>query len=311
MDNSRANIRIISLILVIVMSMLTLVGCLPDMGDETDHGGSGNNNTGNNSNDNEGGNNNNPDNGTEDSHTCSFGDWIIVKEPTNSVDGLRERKCECGNVEQEVIAASNTEYYIQYRNLKTAQYPKENGYNSKEGLLNLPQPEADGYTFIGWYTASIGGELVDYIPEGSTKNYILYAHWELVSYEITYKNVPNNTNPTSYNIETKLKLETPKWSGLEFTHWSDNEGNTYLPDINITSLPTNMFGDLTLTANWKVLRNIATPAAENGTLYSVFSGEEGMLYFHYDLGTIEHVVLDDINPSLYYKSEGMPITLKL
>ena len=244
-------------------------------------------------------------------HVCVFSDWEIVKEPTTSQNGLRERRCECGEVEQEVIEASNTEYYIQYRNLKSAAYPEETGYNSKDGLLNLPQPEAVGYTFVGWYTASIGGELVDYIPEGSTKNYILYAHWELISYEITYKNVPNNTNVTSYDIEDKVRLETPKWSGLVFTHWSDNNGNTYLPEENITFMPEKMSGDLVLTANWKVLRNVATPASADATLYQAFSGEDGFLYFYYDLGTIEHVVLDNIHPDMYYKYEGLPLNLTL
>ena len=244
-------------------------------------------------------------------HVCVFSDWEIVKEPTNSQSGLRERRCECGEVEQEVIEASNTEYYIQYRNLKSAAYPEETGYNSKDGLLNLPQPEAVGYTFVGWYTASIGGELVDYIPEGSTKNYILFAHWELISYTITYKNAPNNTNVTSYNIEDKVKLETPKWVDMVFTHWSDSNGNIYTPDINITSMPEKMTGDLTLTANWKTLENIATPAPAGAKLYQAFSGEDGFLYFYYDLGTIEHVVLDDVNPRLYYKAEGMHIDLTL
>lgn len=244
-------------------------------------------------------------------HVCVFSDWVTIKAPSNTEDGLRERKCECGKVEQEIIEASNTEYSVEYRNLKSASYPSETGYNSKDGLLNLPQPEAVGYQFVGWYTASIGGNLVDYIPKGSKEDYILYAHWDLVSYEITYKNVPNNTNVTTYDIEDKIKLETPKWSGLVFTHWSDANGNNYYPEANIAVLPEKMSGDLVLTANWKVLRNIATPAPAGAQLYNAFSGEDGFLYFFYDLGTIEHVVLDNINPDMYYKYEGLPITLNL
>ena len=105
---------------------------------------------------------------------------------------MRERQCECGKIEQDIIEASGKEYCIYYKNLKTADYPKENGYNSKDGLLELPVPEAEGYVFVGWYTKSTNGEIVDYIPKGSTGDYVLFAHWELVNYEITYKNVPNN-----------------------------------------------------------------------------------------------------------------------
>lgn len=244
-------------------------------------------------------------------HVCVFGEWNVIKEPTNTEDGLRERTCACGKTEQEVVEASGKEYYIQYRNLKTAEYPAENGYNSKDGLLTLPTPEAEGYVFIGWYTASVGGELVDYIPEGSKKNYILYAHWDLVTYEITYKNVPDNTNITSYDIEDRIRLVTPKWSGLVFTHWSDENGNVYKPDENITALPERMHGDLTLTANWKVLRNIATPASPDRKLLSAYSETEGKIYFVYDIGTIQHVVLDNINPNMYYKYENYSINLTL
>ncbi len=244
-------------------------------------------------------------------HVCVFSDWVTVKEASTTEDGLRERKCECGKVEQEVIEASNTEYYVEYRNLKSAAYPSETGYNSKNGLLNLPQPEAVGYEFVGWYTASIGGDLVDYIPKGSKQDYILFARWKLVTYTITYKNAPNNINITSYNIEDKLKLENPKWPDMIFTHWSDSNGNIFIPDINITSLPEKMTGDLTLTANWKTLENIVTPAPLGSELYTAFSGEDGFLYFFYDLGTIEHVVLDTMGSNLYYKAEGMPISLTL
>ena len=314
MKQFKSNVKIISLILVIVMCFGILVGCIPNGNNGDDN--QGNNSTGNN---NGGGNGNggsdvvdpNPTPDPNAPHVCSYGSWTIVKEPTNEADGLKERKCECGKVEQEVIKASDTEHFIIYRNLKTADYPEQNGYNSSEGLLDLPHPTAEGYSFIGWYTASIGGDLVDYIPKGSSADYVLYAHWDLITYDITYKNAPNNTNPISYNIESKLKLETPKWSGLVFTHWSDDNGNIYSPDENITALPENMYGDLTLTANWKVLRNIATPAGEGAELKSSFAGDDGFLYFFYDLGTIEHVVLDNINPDMYYKYEGLPITLTL
>ena len=246
-------------------------------------------------------------------HTCTFGFWEIVVAPTNSQDGLQERKCECGKTEQKIIKASGGEFSIYYYELKNAEYPEQTGYNSADGVVSLAKPTAVGYKFIGWYTKSVGGEIVDNIPKGSTGDYILYARWELITYDITQKNVPNNTNPTTYNIESKLKLETPKWSGLEFDYWSDEDGNKYIPDINITSFPANMSGDLILTANWKVRRNLVTKSAEPG--FNVgYSTDDGYLFFYYKLGTIQHVVLDsksDINHGLYYKSEGIEINYTL
>lgn len=315
MNDSKQFSKIIALILVIVMSFSIFAGCTPNT-NGGDTGNNGQNNSGNNDN-----NDNKDDVGgdtseepSDDTHTCAFGEWVIVKAPTNSEDGLQERKCECGAVEQKVIKASGGDYAIHYNNLKTAEYPETTGYNSSEGLLSLPKPVAEGYIFIGWFTKSIGGDIVDYIPKDSTKDYVLYAHWDLVTYDITYKNVPNNTNPTTYNIESKLKLKSPEWSGLEFDYWSDEDGNKYIPDINITAMPENMSGDLILTANWKTRRNLATPARGDQEINVGFSSEDGYVFFHYYLGTIEHVILDsndEISNNLYYKSEGMPISYTL
>ena len=237
--------------------------------------------------------------------------------PTYENTGLSEGKhCSaCGTVliEQQTIPMLQPKYHtIWYENIKTADYPTENNFAEHLGLNPLPKISVDGYEFIGWYTEpNGGGEFMNKIPKDTTEDITLYAHWELATYDITYKNVPNNTNPTSYDIEDKLKLQTPTWSGLVFTHWSDDKGNSYTPDANITSLPEKMTGDLTLTANWKVLRNIATPAEDGAQLYNAFAGEDGFIYFFYDLGTIEHVVLDTIDPNLYYKSEGLPLNLTL
>ena len=237
-------------------------------------------------------------------------------EPTYENTGLTEGKhcsvCETVLIAQQIIPVLQPKYHsITYRNVKNAEYPSETSYAENIGLLDLPIISEEGYRFLGWYTKSSGGELVDYIPKGSTQDYVLFAHWELITYDITYKKVPNNTNPTSYDIEDKLKLQTPVWSGLVFTHWSDEEGNTYTPNENVTSLPEKMTGDLILTANWKVNRNVATPAKDDTKLYSSYAGEDGFIYFFYDLGTIEHVVLDSIDPNLYYKSEGFPLDLTL
>ena len=246
-------------------------------------------------------------------HIHAYGEWVIVKDATTTEAGLMERTCECGEKEQQTIEPSGKEYSVTYRNIKTADYPAPNGYNSADGLLTLPEVSADGYKFVGWYTASIGGELVDYIPKGNKGDVILFAHWELIEYEITYRDVPDVTNVTTYTIETSLKLTTPKWSGLEFSYWSDENGNKYYPDGNITLLPKQTFGDLVLTANWKVLRNIATPSTpdKDENLISAYSGDNGYVYMIFELGTIEHVVLDNILPDMYYKYEGMPINLHL
>ena len=237
-------------------------------------------------------------------------------DPTYENTGLSEGKhCSaCGTIiiAQQVIPMLQPQYHtIWYKNIKTADYPTVNNFVEHLGLNPLPEISVVGYEFIGWYTEpNGGGQFMNKIPKGSTEDITLYAHWNLLNYEITYINVPNNTNPTSYSIEDKLKLQTPTGNKLVFTHWSDDKGNTYTPDANITFLPEKMTGDLILTAHWKVLRNIATPAEGGAKLYSAYSGDDGFLYFFYDLGTIEHVVLDEID-KLRYKAQGEPLNVTL
>ena len=54
--------------------------------------------------------------------------------------------------------------------------------------LTLPTPTKTGHKFLGWYTASSGGTKIEgttYIPSADIT---LYAQWEQISYNITYKN---------------------------------------------------------------------------------------------------------------------------
>ena len=125
------------------------------------------------------------------------------------------------------------------------------------------------------------------------------------TYTITYIDAPAHNNPTTYTPNDYIKLQRPIWNGLSFSHWTDQQGNV------VTEIPQGTTGNIVLTANWKVLRNLATPSEDNTEFYNAFAGDDGFVYFFYDLGTIEHVVLDEINPSLYYKSEGVSLNMTL
>jgi len=221
--------------------------------------------------------------------------------PTGSSTGLTEGShCSvCGTVikAQEIIPKLEGSYHsIIYRNLKTAEYPEITEYEESEGLLELPSPEADGYVFVGWYTASVGGDVVDYIKKGSTEDYILYAHWELEEYDIIYWEAPEHSNVESYNVESRIILQPAKWSGLKFMGWQDQNGNI------ITEIPKGTSGDLELTATWKLQRNLAVQGNNEKTL-AVYDEANEVFYYIYEIGTIEHVVLDQLNvntPNLKY-----------
>lgn len=229
--------------------------------------------------------------------------------PTYTTTGKTEGShCSvCNEIlrEQTEIPMLEAKYHsVTYRNTKDAVIPVEKmKYAEHEGLMELPVPTANGYAFKGWYTQSVGGELVDYIPVNDTKDYILFARWEVVTYTITYKDAPVNGNVTSYTTEDRIVLEDPAWSGLMFVNWTDENGNV------VSVIEKGTAGDMILTANWKSYRNNVVPA-RNSKVMSAFRDEMGLYYFAYKLGTIENVVISSIADS-YTKttSAGRNLTL--
>lgn len=244
----------------------------------------------------------------EEPHVCFFGEWKIVKEATSTENGLRERRCECGKVEQEIIEASNTEFVITYVGTKSV-YPEQNGYDSREGLELPNLPDEEAYIFIGWYTKYYGGDPVGYIPKGTSGEITLYAHWEPKKFTITYdygiKNssgyIPKNDNKTTYTIEDEFSLVDPEWSGLIFTHWTDED------DKEITKIKKGTTGNLTITAHWTTYENIAHPSTKTNVDY-FFDKNTGFYYFMYELGSIENVILETTveEKAHYTKTANIP-----
>lgn len=241
--------------------------------------------------------------------------------PTYDKTGLTEGShCSvCGEVfvaQEEVPMLQAKHHSITYRNLNGAESPEPSSYAEHEGLLEMPEPAAPGYVFVGWYTASQGGTVVDYIPAGSTQDYILYARWDLVTYNIRYFEAPENDNETTYTVEDEIYLNDPNWSGLGFTGWTEANnkvqteirgGKTYY------KIAAGTTGDLDLTANWKLMRNIAVPGT-NTLMLAKYNPETEHYVFTYELGTIENVVLEELNSStlgLYRHTGAGDFTLEM
>lgn len=115
----------------------------------------------------------------------------------------------------------------------------------------LEVPTRLGYTFLGWYDGT-GNSAVAYTDETgkSLNNWsilnndtILYAHWELNNYEITYDlngGVIDGENPNHYTVHDEFDLLTPSKQGFIFTGWTP---------CDRVSLGT--IGNIKFTATWE------------------------------------------------------------
>lgn len=192
--------------------------------------------------------------------------------------------------QNEIPMLEATYHSITYRDTKGVDIATEKmRYAEHEGLLDLPVLSMDGYEFKGWYTGSgEAGTKVDHIAKGSKEDYVLYAHWELVKYTITYKDAPISNNKLTFTVEDEIILNDPEWFGLAFKNWTDDNGNV----VNAVSKGT--VGDITLYANWLSERNLAVPSNSKEAKVVLFDDITGRYYFVYDIGTIENIVLSTL-----------------
>lgn len=125
-----------------------------------------------------------------------------------------------------------------------------------------------GYTFDGWYTEkNVGtGEKVSGIVLGRTGDIIVYAHWALEVYTITYHNVEGltNTNPTTYTVETDtFEVSDISKTGYTFDGWFADEALTQLADISIEKGNT---GNIVLYAKFTVIEYAIEYVLYGGTI---------------------------------------------
>jgi uncharacterized repeat protein (TIGR02543 family) len=86
-------------------------------------------------------------------------------------------------------------------------------------------PSRDGYTFEGWYTASVGGELVTGNTIVISSQHHFYAHWTAKSYDVTFDANKGKVSKKSKYVVSKLagsklgKLKTATRKGYKFKGW--------------------------------------------------------------------------------------------
>ncbi len=112
-------------------------------------------------------------------------------------------------------------------------------------------PNKTGYNFLGWYTASVGGEKVEKISYGSYGNLQLYARYELANYEITYdlSGGTNNTlNPTTVKyVDAAKQLYPATKAHYTFIGWYKDKSFT----TPVTSISAGQMSSFTLYAKFE------------------------------------------------------------
>lgn len=91
---------------------------------------------------------------------------------------------------------------------------------SSDSECNLYAPSKEGYSFVGW---TCDGQQIDKIPEGTTGNLVLVAHWSISSYNVVAtssdpsKGTVNGSGLFQYNSEVTVNATVN--SGYLFVGW--------------------------------------------------------------------------------------------
>lgn len=174
--------------------------------------------------------------------------------------------------------------------------PNPSEFVSESGLSLSPLDAPAGYTFKGW-------RIVDGTAEGTPVTKLdaqspgttvrLRAVWELIEYSITYKNymtpvgeVVSEDYLSYYVNQGKPNLPNPEVKNYVFLGWYDENGQ------EVTSIPAGTTGNIVLDGYWTSLRNMAK-AQKLGTPIILEDNDEGIIYFAYELGTIENIPVSD------------------
>lgn len=122
----------------------------------------------------------------------------------------------------------------------------------------LVKPERAGYTFVGWFTKSEGGDEVrqgDYVNIVQEETPTLYARWTTNEYTIVFDPNGGTGDPMEsiqikYNEVTNLPPCTYSNGIRAFSGWRGSDGKTFADRAVVSNLTAEANGVYTLTAMW-------------------------------------------------------------
>ena len=117
-------------------------------------------------------------------------------------------------------------------------------YTVETATITLEDASKDGYTFEGWYSEDVFTNQVTEIATGSTKDVVLYAKFDAITYDITYTldgGTNDANNPADYTVETAtITLEDASKDGYTFEGWYSDA--TFTADNEVTEIATGSTG---------------------------------------------------------------------
>ena len=168
------------------------------------------------------------------------------------------------------------EYTITYNGLEGAN-PVSNPatYTTETPNFTLTNPTKPGYAFKGWQVGdeSTVAQTVT-IQKGTTGDMTFTAIFEQETYDITYVECAEGAK--TYKMGDTVTLPVPAdRKGYTFMGWTLNiDGRTMVQDKSETTLPTRLYGDMTITGIWLANDQTLTFHANGGTFSAKFGGKE-------------------------------------
>lgn len=227
---------------------------------------------------------------TEGSHCSVCKEVLVARTPIPALGA--DRHSITYNI-------ANGDPYLAQQTIKN---PNEDYYSESSGLT-LKNISVPGYNFLGWYDLPSGSnaEIVKKIPAGETSDFELYAHWEKVSYTVTFDSPLVAVTDKTFTVDKGATLSEPSLAGYNFIGWSTDDNEL------VTRIPAGTTGNVTLHANWTSKRNQTRPVSKLGDPIVLEDTDNGTILFAYEIGTIENIPLKQIS-NVYQNTNGMKQT---
>ena len=175
--------------------------------------------------------------------------------------------------------------------------PNPETYNISNGTFNLVDLTANGYKFLGWFTDENGkGNKVTSIDASALVDVSVYAHWEMITYSISYNlnnGVIDGTNPSTYTVETDtFTILNPTKDGTEFTGWT---GTNLSAVTTALTIEKGSFGNLVFNAHY--LNDTTVFLYVDGVLKDYFQVNHGEVLSYQSI--LSYSDVDALNSAAY------------